>query len=169
MWLLTRSHLCFFFGVVKTQICTLINHPVTWSIVLWELWNIEHWNNANAIFFHWKQDFSSPVLHGFKLSGEWIPILAALHLQKEQILQFYPWWVKNLCFTILYQTDSVGTNFNYRNKSKMKSSLKETVVSVHSNDSILNSTLTLCKSLWLSKKCFGQQKINKNVILTLLF
>ena len=166
---MTRSHLCFFFEVVKTQICTLINHPVTWSIVLWELWNIEHWNNANAIFFHWKQDFSSPVLHDFKLSGEWIPILAALHLQKEQILQFYPWWVKNLCFTILYQTDSAGTNFNNRNKSKMKSSLKETVVSVHSNDSILNSTLTLCKSLWLSKKCFGQQKINKNVILTLLF
>ena len=71
-----------FFEEVKTQICTLLDHPVTGSIVLWELWNIEHWNNANAIFFHWKQDFSSPVLHDFKLSGEWIPILAELHLQK---------------------------------------------------------------------------------------
>ena len=39
------------FEVVKTQIFTLINHPVTWSIVLWELWNVEHWNNANISFF----------------------------------------------------------------------------------------------------------------------
>ena len=164
MWLLTRSHLCFFFGVVKTQICTLINHPVL-SSESYEILNIEI---MQTYLFHWKQDFSSPVLHDFKLSGEWIPILAALHLQKEQVLQFFPWWVKNLCFTILYQTDSAGTNFNNRNKIK-KSSLKETVISVHSNDSILNSKLTLYKGLWLSKKCFGQQKINKNVILTLLF
>ena len=83
----TRSHLCFFFEVVKTQICTLINHPVL-SSESYEILNIEIMQMQS--FFIESKIFSAPVLHDFKLSGEWIPILAALHLQKEQILQFYP-------------------------------------------------------------------------------
>ena len=40
----------------------------------------------------------------------------------------------------------------------MKSSLEEIVISVYSNDWILHSPLSLYKSLWLGKKCIGQQK-----------
>ena len=41
MWLLTRSHLCFFFGVVKTQICTLLLLLEVLSFESYEILNIE--------------------------------------------------------------------------------------------------------------------------------